>query len=168
MSTKVSIILISVGLLLTACTGRGQKTAPEPVGNEVVSDHGRGPIPSAAAPGLALEGSPAAADQVLNQAKAAITALHMNGSEPGYREFRIETPQLVFTCQYSPPGDNGEEVPLLACKFGEFSNTVTGHALFWHDGTEWQAQLYPQAPSGVAQQRYTYFQGLGENCPVHN
>lgn len=124
------------------------------------------PVASAAAPGVAPESVLKDAEAILQQAKIAVKALDLSESADGYKEFRISAPNLVFTCRYSSPGAARDEAPLLACKFGEAVNTVTGHALFWRDGTEWHAQLYPQALADVAQQRHDYFEGLGENCPV--
>lgn len=124
-----------------------------------------GPAASAAAPGIPPGTVLPDADRILDQAVTAIKTLDLSGAESGYQELRITDPELVFTCQYSP-GGGGQEVPLLACKFGEFVNTMTGHALFWHDGTEWQAQLYPQVEPAVAEERYQTFSAMGENCPV--
>lgn len=159
------VLLISVSLLLAACTPSDRKAALLQAESQSAIQQGLGPVPSAAMPGVLPESAPGTVDNVLTQAKAVLTALDLSDSEPGYKEFRIESPQMVFTCQYSP-GDTTEEEPLLACKFGEFYNTVSGHALFWRDGTEWRAQLYPQAPSDAAQLRYSYFRALGENCPI--
>ncbi len=103
--------------------------------------------------------------KLLDLAKQAVSARDLSKAPPGYQEFRTQAPEHVLTCQYSPGAAEGE-VPLLACKIGEFANTVTAHALFWHDGAQWQAQLYPDPPADVAGRRRAYFQSLGENCPV--
>lgn len=165
MRKAICVLLISVSLLLVACTPSERKAALVTAESQTTSQQRLGPVPSAAMPGVLPEGVPGPVDKMLTQATAAVTALDLSESEPGYKEFRIENPQLVFTCQYSP-GDTNQGVPLLACKFGEFYNTAVGHALFWRDGTAWRAQLYPQAPSALAQQRYSYFRALGENCPI--
>lgn len=156
------MILLSLGLLLGACTSGRSQVAPLPGNREKES---LAPLPSAAAPGVPPEGQRIDAGEILDQAKAAVTALNLSGSESTYKEFRIERPSLVFTCQYSP-GATDRELPLLACKFGEFVNTVAGHALLWRDGGEWHAQLYPEAPPDVTQKRHAYYRTLGANCPV--
>lgn len=122
-------------------------------------------LSSAAVPGAPPGNQLENGDIILEKARSAIQALDLSRSEAGYREFRITDPNLIFTCEYSP-GRGGDEVPLLACKFGEFYNEVKGHALFWHDGGDWRAQLYPQAPEALAAERYRLFGALGSNCPV--
>jgi len=122
------------------------------------------PVHSSAAtpgvpPGRALEN----AGLILERAREAVQALDLSAAEAGYQEVRITDPDLIFTCQYSP-GRGGDEVPLSTCKFGEFYNTVIGHALFWLDGGDWQAQLYPQAPEDLAAERYRLFASWGSNC----
>ncbi len=129
------------------------------------TDRRSGNLSSAATPGIPLGGQAAETERILDEATKAIAAMPLPESESGYQEFRIEAPSLVFTCQYSP-GGAGDEVPLLACKFGEYVNTMTGHALFWYDGENWRAQLYPQAEEALAQKRHQFFSTLGANCPV--
>lgn len=101
---------------------------------------------------------------ILEKAKDVIRTLDLPTAE-SQMEFRIANPDLVFVCRYSPAGGEGE-VPLLACRFAEFVNAMMGHALFWHDGADWQAQLYPQAEAALAEERYRVFGSYGHNCPV--
>lgn len=80
MAWKIGMVLVSICLFLTACTGSGQRVMPVTGDGEKVSQQGRGRVPSAAAPGVPPTDALANADKILNQAKAAITALNWVGT----------------------------------------------------------------------------------------
>jgi len=161
---RLSVVawLAAAMLITSACTSQHASTV---TGDESESVLLPDPLSSAATPGVEPGTQTKDAETILERAKDAIGALDLSESDAGYVSFTTDDPGLVFTCRYSP-AEAEDQVPLLACRFGEFVNTVVGHALFWHDGTGWRAQLYPQAQQDLAERRYQLLGSLGENCPI--
>ena len=171
-STWAILSLLAALVAVSGCSSsaKPQHTDPEPQPQQSAAMSAGHPpeatqpeeSPSAAAPGTSGRAS-LNTGQLFEKAIGAVKALDLS-AEPASMEVRIHDPNFVFLCAYAP-ARTADEVPVLACRFGEYVNTVTGHTLFWKEGDEWKGAFYPQASEGIARSRQAYFQTLGENCP---
>lgn len=81
-------------------------------------------------------------------------------------EIDTKNPDFIFFCKSSSSRQTSE-MPLLACRLGQYVNDTIAHVIFWYDQSGWKAQIYPQVEDVQLQkERETYFRKMGENCPV--
>lgn len=121
------------------------------------------PVASAAQPAAAGPGNTPYAKRGIESIRAALQdyALDEAVSEVPRTGLSLAAANLAARC-VAPPGD----LALLLCQFGPDASLPVAQALFWHDGWNWQGQLYPQLPAQITADRRERLGRLGcqEGC----